>query len=62
MTLDEIRKNKPDGATHYKLWKWGDVDYIKVHKENIYDAWYNKTWVPLPYAYFSYPLSIKPLY
>lgn len=61
MNIYEIRANAPKGATHYKLWKWGDVDYIRMHTENIYDSWHDKKWVPLPYAYFSYPLSIKPL-
>lgn len=61
MTLQEIKDSAPEGATHYKLWKWGDVDYIKMHKKDMYDSWYDKKWLPLPYAYFSYPLSIKPL-
>lgn len=61
MNIKEIRKNKPDGATHYREWKWGEVDYIRMLSEGVYDVWYNHAWIALPYDYFSRPLKIKPL-
>lgn len=37
MTIEEIRKNKPDGATHYRV-LMGNVEYMK--KLSYHDTWY----------------------
>lgn len=34
MTLEEIKKNAPDGATHYCLDNFGNVFYIFRHKHH----------------------------
>jgi hypothetical protein len=61
LNIEEIRKNAPGGATHYKHWKSGGIDYFKYHDKSVFDVWYLEKWLPLPHGYFSYPLSIKPL-
>ena len=35
MTLEEIRKNAPKGATHYKI----DSGYTLYYKDDIYALW-----------------------
>ena len=30
MTIDEIKKNAPDGATHYRRYNRGKVKYYKL--------------------------------
>lgn len=62
MDFEKIKDNAPDGATHYKVWKCGSVDYIVVNSDGIYDLWYSGQWIPLPYKYFSKPLKIKSLH
>lgn len=31
MNIEEIRKNAPDGATHYILYKNGSIQYLKCN-------------------------------
>ena len=35
MTLEEIRKNAPEGATHYKI----DSGYTLYYRDDIYALW-----------------------
>lgn len=43
MTIEEIRANAPDGATHYMHWEFVDaVDFVRVVDDGVYDSWYNE--------------------
>lgn len=49
MNIEEIRKNKPDGATNYYQYKNGNVIYFKYFKDsgNLYrmtPSWSNTTY------------------
>lgn len=57
MTLDEIRENKPDGATHYD----DDLNYYKVDPFHIY-GWLNNSWVWADDRYNLDDYEIEPLY
>lgn len=59
MTLDEIRKKKPDGATHHD-----GMDYWKF-KDGMWFIWFssNNTWNHIiDYVIFHKEFGIKPLY
>lgn len=43
MTLDEIRKNKPEGATHYSG-SMNDPDYFKVISSHVDKIWTGEKW------------------
>lgn len=62
MTLDEIRKNKPDGATHYEI-SDGSVTYLLNDDGHWMGAddngdWWNLFSGDFPY----YEQNAKPLY
>lgn len=57
MTIEEIRKNAPDGATCYKFMKHGEVLYFNDNHQ--YWAWVSKKWIDTRVLYGSE--EVKPL-
>lgn len=56
MDIEEVRKNKPEGATHYK--EWGSIIvYFKIENDVAY-AYLFGDWG----IYYLCGLEIKPLY
>lgn len=54
MLINEIKKNKPNGATHCKLFSRLDsYEYLQKISEGLYMVWFKGNWCPLPYQYFS---------
>ncbi|MCA4780295.1 hypothetical protein IF090_11735 [Acinetobacter towneri] len=60
MGIDEIRKNAPEGATHYSV-DSNQTDYIKHEHGNWY-VWYKDNWEKLhPIVFNAYRSALKPL-
>lgn len=61
MNIEEIRKNAPEGATHYRELKDGTIGYFKeLELLYLYAYWYQGKWGTLPYRYLD-ASNIKPL-
>lgn len=60
MNIDKIRKQAPQGATHYDI----DCDYLRLHK-NEWSVWssFHETWQPIhtPAEETMTRFKIKPL-
>lgn len=60
MTIEEIRKNAPEGATHY-IDDDGFFDYYKIENDEMY-GFNNRNWIKLfPYVLNFHKSRIKPL-
>lgn len=57
MTIEEIRKNAPDGATHYDT---TDLDYLKLCNKEWY-WWCDSKWYQAMISDCYYNANIKPL-
>lgn len=55
MTIEEIRKNAPDGATSYMIQR-GDIVYVKPHKEYGWYRWAENSW-----QHYCWYQEVKPL-
>lgn len=62
MTIEEIRKNAPPQATHWRVLESGDIAYFKeLELLYLYAYWHQEKWSALPYRYLD-TSNIKPLY
>ena len=59
MTIEEIRKNAPSGATHYYEWE-DEVFYIMYNRGAELTHHYSMGWVMMDYPDYDEP-DIKPL-
>lgn len=50
MNIEEVRKNAPEGATHYMDDDKG-FDYVRINEDRLMDVWFSRfnTWLPVGY-------------
>lgn len=63
MNIDEIKRNAPEGCTHYRF-LYGEVQYLK--KLSYHDSWYiwfelRNEWMPTFWSKVKVGDDIKPL-
>lgn len=60
MTIEEINRNKPDGATHYMDDDHG-FDYVKINSDKWMNVWFSRWSCWLPVGYILLNDRFKPL-
>lgn len=60
MTIEEIRKNAPKGATHYMDDDLG-FDYVMISSDRFLGIWCSRFLCWLPYGYIAMSEKYKPL-
>ena len=60
MNIEEIKKNKPDGANCYHIEEYFQVDYWKLENNKFY-LWDGEAWSLYPYQDHKSLSFIKPL-
>lgn len=60
MTLEEIKAQAPEGATHYIDDEKG-FDYVRINSERWMDIWFSRFSCWLPFSYVALNDRFKPL-